>query len=456
MNQNALVDNMVRELSAELEPHKDCLHRIAEFRVKAPQAIPPGSMLRRFANTRAYALIRGFVFLCDSFVIVAELQDDANSVAHNGVPSEHPAYRWASTIALIYLWCEMIFNFVLEFPVIDILFGRTGHRFVNEAAIIQHTFAVIGAQAFPGQRYTSNFRIFISHFNFVRILRTMVVLPSLGGQELRQQLGELHIMIKALTGTLWPLFWCTVMYALILLIFGVFFTEGAATSLMSSATNQTALAEGDAQLVEHWIGMHNSIYSLSLAMLGGKDWGELYDSLSPAGWVPKLMFILFIGFTQIALLNTVTAVFIKCAFMKFEHDREFIVQQEHQDKRDYLLSVKQIFMELDEDESGNLNLEELVQHLKNPEIGAYFTRLGVDTDEIQTVFYLMDENHDETFSLEEFMWGCFRLRGSAKTLDLEILRQEVRFAVTMLLDMENALKMQSHMLARVHAKHAAL
>merc|ERR1719362_1509929 len=126
----------------------------------------------------------------------------------------------------------MIFAFVLEFPKIDILFGRTGQRFMNEAAIVQHTLAVIGAVAFPGERYTSDFRIFVSHFNFIRIFRTMVVLPGLGGQYLRQQLGELHIMIKALTGTVWPLFWCSVMYVLILLIFSVFFTEEAAKSLL--------------------------------------------------------------------------------------------------------------------------------------------------------------------------------------------------------------------------------
>merc|ERR1712008_184711 len=305
-------------------------------------------------------------------------------------------------------------------------------RFIIEAAIIQHTLAVIAAQALPGERFTSNLRIFFAHLNFIRIFRTIVVLPSLGGTYLRQQLGELHIMIKALTGTFWPLLWCTVMYCIILVIFGVFFTEGAAASLVSDAN--------EPDLVKHWIGVQNSVFTLSMAMLGGQDWGDLYNTLSPAGRVSKVGFLAFIGFTHIALLNTVIAVFIKCAFVQFDHDREFIVRQEQQEKRDYLLSVKQIFMELDTDLSGHLNLDELVQHLKNPEIAAYFTRLGVDTDEVQSVFFLMDEDHSNTISLEEFMWGCFRLRGSAKTLDLEILRQDVRFAVSMLLDMEHSLK----------------
>merc|ERR1712129_430033 len=102
--------------------------------------------------------------------------------------------------------------------------------------------------------------------------------------------------------------------------------------------------------------------------------------------------------------------------------------------------------------SGHLNLDEQVQHLKNPEIAAYFTRLGVDTDEVQSVFFLMDEDNSNTISVLEFMWGCLRLRGSAKTLDLEILRQDVRFAVSMLLDIEASIRKQLTMLERSSAK----
>merc|ERR1712008_175842 len=163
------------------------------------------------------------------------------------------------------------------------------------------------------------------------------------------------------------------------------------------------------------------------------------------GWVPKTAFIIFICFTQISVVNTVTAVFIKCAFMKFEQDREFIVQQETKEKREYLIAVKEVFMELDRDGDGVLNLDELVQQLRTPEVAAAFTRLGVAPAAVQRVFYLMDEDHNETITPKEFMRGFLRLRGQAKTLDVEFLRQDIRLAVRMLFDMEHRMKKQSRL-----------
>jgi len=196
------------------------------------------------------------------------------------------------------------------------------------------------------------------------------------------------------------------------------------------------------EMVQNWIGVQNAMFSLLMAMLGGKDCTELYDSFGPAAWVPKTAFIVFVCFTQISVVNTVTAVFIKCAFMKFEQDREFLVQQETQEEREYLLSVKEVFMELDKDGDGVVSLNELVQQLKTPEVAAAFTRLGVSPAAVQRVFYLMDEDHNDTITPKEFMRGFLRLRGHAKTLDLELLRQDVRLAVKMLFDMEANLKKQ--------------
>merc|ERR1719343_1417599 len=97
-------------------------------------------------------------------------------------------------------------------------------------------------------------------------------------------------------------------------------------------------------------------------------------------------------------------------------------------------------MELDRDGDGVLNLDELVQQLRSPEVAAAFTRLGVAPAAVQRVFYLMDEDHNETITPKEFMRGFLRLRGHAKALDLELLSQDVRLAVKMLFDMEDNLK----------------
>jgi len=244
-------------------------------------------------------------------------------------------------------------------------------------------------------------------------------------------------MIRALTGTVQALLWCASMIFIILIIFGAFFTEGAIAHIARTVVDMPPSA-GQQLLIENWGTLGRSVFSLFIAMLGGADWRDLYESLDELSFLSQAGFVGFICFTYIALLNTVTAVFIKCAFLRFEHDREFIVQQELDGKREYLLDVKRIFMELDDNMSGVIVLSEFKEKIQSPDVAAYFHRLGVDTDEVEKLFVLMDEDGSGTISQEEFMWGCLRLKGEAKTLDLEILHQDVRFAIQTILEIHSA------------------
>merc|ERR1712008_576496 len=135
---------------------------------------------------------------------------------------------------------------------------------------------------------------------------------------------------------------------IILLPWAAYFTAEASVHIAHLAVDLPR-QESDEMLIRNWGTLFSSIYSLFEAMLGGTDWGDLYSSLGVLNFHSKAIFIAFIFFTYIALLNTVTAVFIKCAFDCFERDKEFMVQKELDDKLEYLLGVKQIFSELDED-----------------------------------------------------------------------------------------------------------
>lgn len=111
------------------------------------------------------------------------------------------------------------------------------------------------------------------------------------------------------------------------------------------------------------------------------------------------------------------------------------MQQENDEKRDYLLTVKAVFHHLDDRNSGTVTLSQLGEHLNDSDVSAYFNRLGVDTDELEKLFVLMDRDFSGTISLEEFMFGCLRLKGHAKSLDLELMHQDLKFAIGTLLDL---------------------
>jgi len=433
------IDTVVRDIAAR-DPDDGFIVKASRLKFNAKPLVPENSKMHKRVNGPSYKNVRMLFLILDAILLVFELQLMSKSMSKDRNDMEEPVFRFISLFLCLYIWGDLILAFVLEFPRFDILVGRTGYRFLNIIALVQHTMDLAGAFALPNRRFTSWFRIVVSRVSFIRVLRTTVVLPGLASMGVRQKLGELHIMIRALTGTVQPLLWCVLMYFIILLIFGAFFTEASSSHIARVIPLDMTPEEDEKLLINDWGDLGKAIYSLFVAMLGGKDWGDLYDSLDVLSFPSKAGFIGYICFTYIALLNTVTAVFIKCAFLRFEHDREFVIQQELDEKREYLLDVKGIFCELDEDNSGTINAKELLEQIKNPDVAAYFSKLGVDTDEVDKLFELMDEDGSGFITQEEFLWGCLRLKGWAKSLDLEILQRDVNFAIQKITEIHRGLK----------------
>merc|ERR1712203_892960 len=94
-------------------------------------------------------------------------------------------------------------------------------------------------------------------------------------------------------------------------------------------------------------------------------------------------------------------------------------------KRDFLMAMRKVFEELDVDEDGGITVEELRGRMQEPEIGAYFSQMGVDSDQVGKLFHLLDSNRSGTLDSEEFMFGCLKFRGEAKRLDVAVLHREL-------------------------------
>merc|ERR1712113_748042 len=95
------------------------------------------------------------------------------------------------------------------------------------------------------------------------------------------------------------------------------------------------------------------------------------------------------------------------------------------DKKHFIESIQCIFQELDLNTSGDISRNELQKHLEDPRIGAYFARLGVDVDQFDKLFNLLDTDASGSIDLDEFTFGCLRLKGEAKCLDIEDLRHKI-------------------------------
>jgi len=85
-----------------------------------------------------------------------------------------------------------------------------------------------------------------------------------------------------------------------------------------------------------------------------------------------------------------------------------------------------IFEELDADRSGQISLDELKKFIESPTIATYFSALDLNITEVRTLFSLIDVDRSGTIDRDEFIWGCLRLKGDAKSLDLALLQYDVK------------------------------
>jgi hypothetical protein len=278
----------------------------------------------------------------------------------------------------------------------------------------------IGQHSHRHQRSRSHFRVALAMLSTLRLGRVLsLVLVS---KVIRQHrfFRELRIMVLALTGVFKVLVWASLLIFTIILMFGTVLSEGTLAFLIR---NESDVVPPSLQL--RFGSLFDAVLTLFQSMSGGVDWEVVWLDLGALGWGYRGVYLLFICFSLTVLLNVVTAVFIESTMARSMNDRGLVVQNEVMEKRDFLTAMRKIFRELDGDFDGSITVDEMQKKMMDPEIGAYFTQLGVDPDQVGKLFFLLDRDKSGTLDQEEFMFGCLKFQGDAKSLDIAVIHQQV-------------------------------
>mmetsp|Transcript_35940 Transcript_35940/g.71552 ORF Transcript_35940/g.71552 Transcript_35940/m.71552 type:complete len:162 (-) Transcript_35940:53-538(-) len=87
--------------------------------------------------------------------------------------------------------------------------------------------------------------------------------------------------------------------------------------------------------------------------------------------------------------------------------------------------VRNVFMETDADNNGQVTWKEFELALEHQEMKEVFRAVDMDPSEAKNLFKLLDVHHSGSISVNDFISGCNRLRGPAKSLDLMLMAREV-------------------------------
>merc|ERR1712113_880126 len=79
---------------------------------------------------------------------------------------------------------------------------------------------------------------------------------------------------------------------------------------------------------------------------------------------------------------------------------------------------------------------------------------GVDVDQFDKLFNLLDTDNSGSIDLDEFTFGCLRLKGEAKCMDIEDLRNKIFNIIPMVHERIEILG--NELISHVHAQLAPL
>ncbi|CAK0872792.1 unnamed protein product [Prorocentrum cordatum] len=382
----------------------------------------PTARVHDFVSRPLYELAQVMLFFLDAVLVVWEMQHAAYRAASG---PNHGAGGIEDALLL-----TVLMNISCACVVVDQLLKLAGGKFDEALGVGWQSFHVlvavtqliqtIGQHSHMHQRSWSQFRVGLAMLSTLRLGRVLsLVLVS---RVIRQHrfFRELRIMVHALAGVLKVLLWSSLLIFTIILMFGTVLSEGTLALLLRSQPDGVPPS-----LQLRFGSLFDAVLTLFQSMSGGVDWEQVWLDLGALGWSYRGVYLLFICFSLSVLLNVVTAVFIESTMARSMNDRGLVVQNEVLEKQDFLRSMRKIFQELDTDFDGTITMEEMQNKMMDPEIGAYFTQLGVNPDQVGKLFFLLDRDKSGTLDQDEFLFGCLKFQGDAKSLDIAVIHQQV-------------------------------
>jgi voltage-gated sodium channel len=244
----------------------------------------------------------------------------------------------------------------------------------------------------------------------IRIIRLLRIVRNIKGLKL---FYGLWIIIQGMLDSLRTMLWVAMLLLIIVYCLAI---------TLTTLVGQTEYVK------EHWLQSQQYVGTVYRSMwtvlqlitfdAWASDIARPLADVSPAGTVVLFATIVVCSF---GVLNVIVAVMVERTLTIAKESKDMTGKVLEKTEQDLLKSMAQDFLESDLDASGELDYAEFTRLIATPNLAYKLRLLGIQSDEADSLFELMDADNSGKVSPEEFITGLQKLKGPAKGQDLVTL-----------------------------------
>jgi len=254
--------------------------------------------------------------------------------------------------------------------------------------------------------------------SFMRSVRLLRLARTLRVLRLFKFASSLRRMLQSLLGSFVELCWSLSLLCFVFYIFAIATVQGV-SNYMSGAGPDAELVE---ELTLHFGSVLRAMMTYYMATSGGNDWSTYYDPLVKASEITAGLFVFVVAFTQIALLNILTGVFVENAMKLAQPDRAMMMLEQRKADMQSAEDLREILAGLDLDSTGTVSWNEFKIIAEDPNIFAALEVMGLDVHDVGLLFDMLSQaSKSREVEFHFLVDACMKMKGPASSIDLQAL-----------------------------------
>ena len=241
------------------------------------------------------------------------------------------------------------------------------------------------------------------------------------------QFRQLRILVASIGESLKVMVWLVLLAFSIIYIFSLVLTEGVWPSCHEAA-GQELLCQRFGTLMSSMMTLYQILYS-------GLLWGILWDAMEHWDWFFLAAFLLYVSFSMIILGNMMASFLYSLQKKVSKKEKENLIQSEIESKEEFLQQMSSVFQDFDQNGNGAISWTEFQIALEDQRMHAFLSSLELDISDAIGLFQVLDSDGTGAIEHSEFLFGCLRLRGGAKAMDMVRVQMEQEWMHSALIKM---------------------